>query len=62
MAKNVRSIALKDIAEWMREQNIHIQDNHGDVWVVSAYRMNTSEQRKLNKELGVSNVNYSKRQ
>ena len=59
MAKNVRTIALKDIAEWMRTQNIQIQDEHGDVWVVSAYRMDTPEQRKLNMELGVSKVNYT---
>lgn len=56
--KSVRRIALKDIAEWMKEQNIQIQDEHGDVWVVSANRIGTPEQSKLNKELGVSRVNY----
>ena len=60
MAKNVRRIALEDIAEWMRTQNIRMQDEHGDVWVVSASRVDTPEQGKLNKELGVNKVNYTK--
>ena len=60
MARNVKSIALKDIADYMRDQNIQIQDEAGDVWVVTASRMDCPEQRKLNRELGVSKVNYTK--
>lgn len=58
MGRSVRRIALRDISEWMKEQNIQIYDEHGDVWVVSATRIGTPEQSKLNKELGVSKVNY----
>jgi len=60
MARNVKSIALKDIADYMRDQNIQIRDEAGDVWVVTASRMDCPEQRKLNRELGVSKVNYTK--
>ena len=60
MARNVRLIALKDIADYMREQNVQIQDEAGDVWVVTASRMDCPEQRKLNIKLGVSKVNYTK--
>lgn len=60
MGKSVRRIALRDISEWMREQKIEIQDEHGDVWAVTANRVGTPEQSKLNKELGVSKVNYTK--
>jgi hypothetical protein len=62
MSKNVKRIALKDISQWMREQNNNLRDEHGDVWVVSAYTIDTVEQRKLNRELGVSKVNYTKKQ
>ena len=60
MAKNVKRIALADIAEWMRTQNIRIKDEHGDVWVVNTSTLSTPEQTKLNKELGVNKVNYTK--
>lgn len=60
MGRTVRRIALKDIADYMREQNIQIQDESGDVWVVTASRMDCKEQRKLNIQLGVSKVNYTK--
>jgi ribosomal protein L18E len=56
---SARIMALKDIAEWMREQKIQKHDEHGDIWVVSAYALDTPEQRRLNKELGVSKVNYT---
>ena len=58
--RTVRRIALRDISEWMKEQNIQIKDEHGDVWVVSANRIGTPEHSKLNRELGVSKVNYTK--
>ena len=54
-----KNIALHDIAEWMKQQNIQIKDKVGDVWVISAWKIDCKEQRKLNKELGVSKVNYS---
>ena len=60
MAKGVKRIALADIAEWMRTQNIRMQDEHGDVWVVNTSALSTPEQTKLNKELGVNKVNYTK--
>ena len=60
MGRNVRVYAFQDITEWMKEQNIKIQDNHGDVWVVTAKTMDCIEQSKLNAELGVHKVNYTK--
>jgi ribosome biogenesis SPOUT family RNA methylase Rps3 len=59
MDKTVKIIALKDIAEWMKTQNIQIRDEHGDVWVVTASKIDTPKQRKLNRELGISKVNYT---
>jgi hypothetical protein len=44
MAITVASIAFKDIVDYMREQNIKIQDEHRDVWVVSATRLFCREQ------------------
>jgi len=61
MARNVKAIALADIAEWMRTQKIQIQDEHGDVWVVSAAKLKAREQTKLNKEIGASKINYTKK-
>ena len=55
-----KNIALHDIAEWMKQQNIQIKDKVGDVWVISAWKIDCKEQRKLNKELGVNKVNYTK--
>jgi hypothetical protein len=58
MEKNVKVIALKDISKYMKEQNIKIQDEAGDVWVVTSSRLHCKEQTRLNNELGVHKVNY----
>ena len=60
MEKNVKVIALKDISKYMKEQNIKIQDEAGDVWVVTSRRLQCKEQTRLNTELGVHKVNYTK--
>ena len=57
---NVRVIALKDIAKYMRDEGIQIQDESGDVWMVTASRIDCKEQRKLNIELGINKVNFTK--
>lgn len=51
-------MALTDIRRYMKEQNIQIQDDHGDVWIVTANTIDCPEQRRLNAMLGVNRVNY----
>lgn len=59
---NPSRIAMKDISEYLRSQNIQIVDKMGDVWVVTPSRMANKETRKLNNELGLHKVNkYGKR-
>jgi len=50
-------IAMKDISEYLRSQNLHLADENGDVWVVTPSRMFNKETRKLNNELGLHKVN-----
>lgn len=52
----VRLIALKDITDSMN--GLSTKDENGDVWLVTAYRVDSKEQRRLNKELGISKINY----
>jgi hypothetical protein len=56
--KSARSMALKDISNWIKENNIKIRDNKYDVCFVTSSMLNTKKQRKLNKELGINNINY----
>ena len=49
--------AFHDIAEWLKEEDIKIMDGNHDVWVVTGARLDTKEQRDLNKELGIHKVN-----
>jgi hypothetical protein len=57
---NVTRYAIKDINNYMREQGTQIKDEYGDIWVVTGSKIDCPEQRKLNKELGVTKVNYTK--
>jgi len=50
-------IAMKDISEYLRSQNLQIVDEHGDVWVVTPSHMANKETRKLNVELGLHKIN-----
>lgn len=50
-------IAMKDISEYLRSQNLQIADENGDVWVVTPSRLFNKETRKLNNELGLHKVN-----
>jgi len=50
-------IAMKDISEYLRNQNIKIFDGNDDVWVVTPGRMQNKETRKLNSQLGLHKVN-----
>ena len=58
MSKGIHPIALKDISNWLAEQNVQIRDEHKDVWVVTPSIMYNKEQKKLNAELGVNRINY----
>ena len=50
-------IALKDISQYLRDQNLQIVDEHGDVWVVTPTRMANKETTKLNIELKLHKIN-----
>ena len=50
-------IALKDISQYLRDQNLQIVDEHGDVWVVTPNRMANRETTKLNIELKLHKIN-----
>ena len=50
-------IAMKDISEYLRSQNLQKVDENGDVWVVTPSRIFNKETRKLNNELGLHKVN-----
>ena len=50
-------IALKDISEYLRDQNLQIIDEHGDVWVVTPSILANKETTKLNIELKLHKIN-----
>ena len=52
-------IAMRDISEYLRSQNIQIYDGNYDVWVVTPSRMMNKKTRRLNMELGLHKVNKS---
>lgn len=58
MKKTPHPIALKDISNYLSEQNLNKKDDQGDIWVVTPNVLYNKETRKLNAELGVSKVNY----
>ena len=58
MGNQVCFIALKDISNYISEQNVKVMDEHGDVWIVTPNRMFNKQTRKLNAELGINKINY----
>lgn len=58
--KTVSQVALRDIAEYTKGTLYNNIDSNGDVWIVTAKQLQTKENRRLNKELGISKVNYTK--
>jgi hypothetical protein len=61
MEKTVARIAIKDISKHIREQNNVIVDGYGDTWVVTSTYLDTREQRRLNRALGISKANMNKK-
>lgn len=54
----VANIAAKDITEYLKEQNLKIQDENHDVWIVTPHRLVRDKNiRKLNKKLGLHKIN-----
>ena len=53
-----RIVALRDISEYMRKNNIKIKDKNNDVWIVTSHFMDNSKQRRLNRDLGIHKVNF----
>ena len=54
-------MALQDISKYMNEEKIKIVDKNNDVLVVSASMLDSIENRKLNRKLGLNKVNYTKK-
>jgi LEA14-like dessication related protein len=50
-------IAMKDISEYLYNQDIKIVDENQDVWIVTPKRMQNKETRKLNSQLGLHKIN-----
>ena len=50
-------IAMKDISEYLHNQDIKIVDENQDVWIVTPSRMQNKETRKLNSQLGLHKIN-----
>jgi LEA14-like dessication related protein len=50
-------IAMKDISEYLHNQDIKIVDENQDVWIVTPKRMQNKETRKLNAKLGLHKIN-----
>ena len=60
---SVTEVALQDIAQHMRDESIPLfESNDGfiEVWNVSMTYLNTPDQKKLNRELGLGGVNKGK--
>ena len=55
--KTAAHMAFSDITKWLRDSDAIIMDGY-DVLMVTPVILNTKEQRRLNRELGVSKVNY----
>jgi hypothetical protein len=53
----VAKVAFADIVKYISEMHIQVQDEFNDVWVVTATRVVTPESKRLNKELGLQNIN-----
>ena len=60
--KPVCRIAFYDISKYLRGIGGKItgKGNNVDIWVVNPTILNTKEVRRLNKELGIKNINYTK--
>ena len=57
--KTVQLMAFIDISNYLRSTNCLIYDGYNDVWVVTPDRLNNKITRRLNKELGLNNINYN---
>tara|TARA_R110000822_G_scaffold32188_1_gene92646 strand:+ start:3101 stop:3337 length:237 start_codon:yes stop_codon:yes gene_type:complete len=55
--KTARVYALHDISEHIKN-DLKETFGSGDVWFVSATALNTKENQKLNRRLGVNRVNH----
>jgi len=53
-------IAFKDISNYIKENNIKVIGKNKDVWFVTPSKLDTKRQRFLNRQLGISKVNYFK--
>ena len=58
---SVSTYAFSDMTKYIKENNIPVQDRIGDVWVVTPATLNNKEQRRLNKKLGLKNINNRRR-
>lgn len=56
--KSARISALEDISDEMRKNNIKKRVKNEDSYFVSSMNIDTKENRRLNAELGIKNINY----
>lgn len=54
---NFTNCALSDIYSYLVEENKNIRDENNDIWVVTPKMLNTKENKKLNRELGLHKIN-----
>ena len=57
-SKTVAEMAFSDITKYIEDNNLIVMEG-GDVFIVTPVKLNTKEQRRLNREIGVSKVNYT---
>ena len=50
--------AAKDISDYIKNHNIEVMGSM-DIWHVAPSTMQTKENRRLNRALGIKNVNYN---
>jgi|TARA_R110002020_G_scaffold131140_3_gene293342 hypothetical protein len=56
--KTAAEMAFSDITKYIEDNNLIVMEG-GDVLIVTPVKLNTKEQRRLNRDIGVSKVNYT---
>ena len=54
----VSELAFGDISKYLKDEILPFQRGCFSDWVVTPWHMNTKEIRRLNRELGISSLNY----
>lgn len=54
----VHEVAFGDISKYLKEEVLPFQKRPFSNWIVTPWHLNTKEIRRLNKELGITSINY----